>query len=164
MGIWKPSKCLEVDVNGRTKANPHMVYEIAKDSSGYPRWSQIGSFEHVRSGQGETYGVGSLRIFRTWPLKLLEEVVELVPDRRVGYVLHRGLPFRDYRATIELTPIAGGGTHIRWFNSFYANIPGTNAWCQAFMRGVLREIVDRLAAEADRIEKATSSTDKNTHV
>ena len=97
-------KRVQVDVTGQTAASPPTVYEVAKDSSGYPRWSRIGSFEHVRSGRDEPYGVGSVRIFRTWPLKIVEEVVELVPQRRVSYIVHRGLPFRDYRADIELAP------------------------------------------------------------
>ena len=150
-------KCLRVDVRGQSSASPATVYAVAKDSSRYPAWSRIGSFEHVRSGQGEPYGVGSLRIFRTCSLKLFEEVVELVPDRRVAYIVHRGLPFRDYRADIELEPMAGGGTAIRWHHSFYAKIPGTSALCLAFMQWVLGEMTPALAAEAERIERAAGT-------
>jgi uncharacterized protein YndB with AHSA1/START domain len=147
-------KRVQIEVTGQTAARPAIVYEVAKDSSGYPRWSGIGSFEHVRSGRDGPYGVGSVRIFRTGPLKIVEEVVELVPERRVAYLLHRGLPFRDYRAHIELTPSADGGTGIRWQSSFTPMVPGTGFLCRAFMQRVLRAILPALAAEAERIEQA----------
>jgi ribosome-associated toxin RatA of RatAB toxin-antitoxin module len=149
-------KRVRVEVTGQTAASPSTVYEVAKDSSEYPHWSRIGSFEHVRSGSDEPYGVGSVRIFRTWPIELLEEVVELVPERRVAYIVHRGLPFRDYRADIDLTPGAGGGTTICWHCDFHAKVPGTGFLCRAFMRRVLAEMVPALAAEAERIERSST--------
>ena len=107
----------------------------------------------MRDGAGGLYGVGSLRIFRTWPLKLREEVVELVPDRRVAYALLSGLPFRDYRADIELTPAADGGTDIRWHNAFQVTLPGASGLFQRFMQGIFDEMVPQLAREAERIER-----------
>jgi hypothetical protein len=35
-----------------------------------------------------------------------EEIVELIPDRRLSYVLLSGYPFRDYRADVDLEPQA----------------------------------------------------------
>jgi Polyketide cyclase / dehydrase and lipid transport len=151
---------VQLDVTGQTTASPSIVYELAKDSSGYPRWSRIGSFEHVRSGRDEPYGVGSVRIFRTWPLKIVEEVVDLVPERRVSYIVHRGLPFRDYRADIELTLSADGGTGIRWHCSFYPKVAGTGFLCRAFMHRVLTQMMPALVAEAERIKQSSrGSTD-----
>ena len=146
---------VQVDVTGQTTVSPSTVYDVAKDSSGYPRWSRIGSFEHVRSGRDEPCGVGSVRIFRTWPLKIVEEVVDLVPERRVSYIVHRGLPFRDYRADIELTPGADGGTTIRWQCSLYPTVPGTGFLCRAFMQRVLTEMLVALIAEAERIKQSS---------
>jgi len=143
---------VKVEVRGRSTASPRTLYSVAKDSAGYPRWSQIGSFEHLCSGSGERFGVGSRRIFRTWPLKLVEEVVELIPDRCVSYILHSGLPFRDYRSSIKFAPLLGGGASIHWQSSFYPTIPGTAFLCRAFMHGVLSKMVPALAAEAQRLE------------
>lgn len=144
---------VQVDARGQSAASPATVYAVAKDSSGYPRWSRIGEFVNVRSGRDEPFGVGSVRIFRTWPLTIVEEVVDLVPDRRISYIVHRGLPFRDYKADIDLTPIAGGGTAIHWRSSFYPTIPGTGFLCRTFMHRVLTEMLPALAAEAERIEQ-----------
>jgi hypothetical protein len=147
-----PMTNVKVEVRGRSTAIPRALYTVAKDSAGYPRWSQIGSFEHLCSGAGERFGVGSRRIFRTWPLELVEEVVELIADRRVSYILHSGLPFRDYRSSIEFAPVPGGSTSIHWHSSFYPTIPGTAVLCRAFMHGVLAKMVPALAAEAERLE------------
>ena len=143
---------IKVEVRGRSTAGPQQLYAVAKDSAGYPHWSQIGSFEHVCSGTGERFGVGSRRIFRTGPLRLVEEVVELLPDRCVAYILHSGLPFRDYRSNIKFAPVPGGGALICWQSSFYPTIPGTASLCRAFMRCVLAKMVPALAAEAERLE------------
>ena len=151
-------KLLQAEANARSTASPATVYAVAKDSSRYPEWSRIGAFEHVRDGAGEACGVGSRRIFRTWPLNLLEEVVELVPERRVAYVVPSGLPFRDYRADIEIEPLQGGGTAIRWHNRFYAKYRGTGFLCRAFMQKVFDDMVPALAREAERIEREAGAT------
>ncbi len=146
-------KPVEIEVRVHSAAAPATVYAVAKDSQGYPRWSRIGSFEHVRDGAGERYGVGSLRIYRTWPLKLLEEVVELAPDQAVGYILVGGLPFRDYRARIELSLAPQGGTAIVWRNRFLVTWPGARGLFKAFMQSVFDTIAPQLAREAERVER-----------
>ena len=149
---------VKVEVSGRSTASPRTLYSVAKDSAGYPRWSQIGSFEHLCSGSGERFGVGSRRIFRTWPLKLVEEVVELIPDRCVCYILHSGLPFRDYRSRIEFAQLAGGGVSIQWQSSFYPTVPGTAFLCRVFIHRVLCKMVRALTAEAQRLESHAEIT------
>src|ERR1700761_8471185 len=134
-----------------SRARAAAVYAAAKDSSRYPDWSVIGAFENVRSGAGEPYGVGSLRIYRTWPLKLLEEVTELVPDQKVSYALLKGLPFRNYRSSITITP-ADGGADIHWRSQFEPKIPGTRAVYRAFMQSVTSRMPPLLAKEAERLQ------------
>jgi hypothetical protein len=149
-------QAINVEVRRLTHASPATIYAIAKNSAGYPLWSRIGSFEHVRDGRGERFGVGSIRIYTTWPLKLHEEVVELVSDRLVAYVLHRGLPFNDYRATIEIFPSAPSGSIVSWRSAFSARIPGTAALCRRFVQSILNDMVAALAREAERVEKTAS--------
>jgi hypothetical protein len=143
---------IQVEARAHSKASPDSVYAVAADSAGYPRWSMIGSFEAVQPGEGGPFGVGSRRIYRTPPLRLLEEVVELIPGRKVAYILLGGLPFRGYLAQIELTPTSDGGTDIRWSNSFETTIPGTGWFFRAFMQGVFDKMTPQLAREAERIE------------
>ena len=152
----------EVVVEARVHAAalPVLVYEVAKDSSRYPDWSIIGAFEHVRDGAGERYGVGSLRIYRTWPLRLLEEVTELVPEQKVSYVLLRGLPLRNYRSSINLAPALGGGTDVHWRSTFEPTLPGTAGACRAFMRYVIGKTAPALAKEAERLAAARALSDE----
>lgn len=145
---------VRVDLTGHSRASPQTVYDVAANSSRYPEWSRIGAFEAVRPGADGPFGVGSRRIFRTWPLRLLEEVVELRPGRLVAYTVLKGLPFRGYRADIELEPDPDGGTRIRWRCAFEPTILGTGGLCRAFMTGVFSDMLPALAAEAERIEAA----------
>jgi hypothetical protein len=71
----------------------------------------------------------------------------------VSYVVHRGLPFRDYRADLDLEPLAGGGTAIRWRCSFHPKIRGTGWLCRAFMSYVLSSMAPALARSAERLER-----------
>lgn len=142
----------EVETWSRSSASPATVFGLASDSMSYPTWSMIGSCEIVQ--RGDARGVGELRIFRTGFLALLEEVVEVTPDRRVSYVVHRGLPFRDYRADVDIEPIESGGTSIRWRCSFHPKIPGTGWLLRAFMHYVLSSMAPALARHAERLERS----------
>lgn len=145
-------RCQKVETRSRSSASAATVFALASDSMSYPIWSMIGSCEILKPGDAR--GVGELRVFRTGFLALLEEVVEVAPDRRVSYVVHRGLPFRNYRADVDLEPIEGGGTSIRWRCSFYPKIRGTGWLLRGFMRYVLSSIARALASNAERLERS----------
>jgi hypothetical protein len=129
-----------VHVLVRSDAPPERVYRLAADSSTWPEWSPVVGYERERAG--DAHGVGEVRVFRNKGRKALtrEEVVELTPNRRVGYVLLSGLAIRDYRAYIDLAP-DGDGTAIRWHSSFEPKVPGTG-W---FYRRVLQSVISRYA-------------------
>lgn len=141
---------IKIEKFARSAASPSAVYAVAKRSRAYPEWSMIGAFELVRPGDGDEDGVGQLRIFKTGTVKLLEEIVELVPDRRVSYTLIKGLPFRDYRADIDITPIEGGGAQIHWHASFHPKIPGTGWLCRALMNSIFTRMTRQLARAAEQ--------------
>lgn len=144
---------VNVEASAQSAASAEIVYDVASDSSRYPEWSIIGAFEHVRSGAAGRYGVGSQRIYRTWPLRLLEEVTELIPGRRVSYTVLRGMPFRNYHSSIDITPLDGGGSAIRWHSTFDPLLPGSGRALRAFMQHVLDQTAPALAVEAERIQR-----------
>jgi hypothetical protein len=76
-----------------------------------------------------------------------EEVLEFDPPRHLAYTLLSGLPVRDYRADVELTP-DGDGTLIAWRSGFEPKYPGTGTLLALFMRAVLTDTARRLAAHA----------------
>jgi hypothetical protein len=142
---------LEIDVTARSTADPATVYELLADSSVWPTWSPIGSFELVRPGQGTPCGLGAIRIFRTGRVTSREEIVELIPNRRLSYTLLSGLPLRGYRADIDLTPDDSGpdgGTIIRWHSRFTAAVRGTGWFYRWFLGRFIQRSADGLAAHA----------------
>jgi hypothetical protein len=70
----------------------------------------------------------------------------------VGYVVHRGLPFLDYRADVEIEPLEAGGSAIHWHCSFQPQFAGTGWLCRAFMRYVLSSMVAAVARHAEELE------------
>jgi hypothetical protein len=138
-----------VDVRARSEAPPEAVFRLAADSSTWPDWSPVVTYERERAGDAR--GVGEIRVFRNKGRKALtrEEVVELTPNRRVGYVLLSGLAIHDYRAFIDLAP-DGAGTAIRWYSSFEPDVRGTGWLYRLVLRAVLSRYARGLAAHAAR--------------
>jgi hypothetical protein len=140
---------ITVAATANSRADPGKVFGLLKDPVTWPLWSMFASGELERPGRGDRLGVGAVRVFRTRTSCSTEEVVELIPDRRLSYVLVSGMPFRDYRADVDLAPLPEGGTSIRWQSSFYAKYPGTGWFWRMVMSRVLQSTAERLAAGAE---------------
>ncbi|MFB9909182.1 SRPBCC family protein [Allokutzneria oryzae] len=138
-----------IEVEQRTSAAPAVVYALLRDGASWPEWSPLGSFELERPGETEREGAGAIRVFRTWPVRSRERIVELVPDRRFAYVLLSGLPIRDYRAQVELRP-DGDGTVIHWRSTFGARVPLMGRLTHAFLDRFIRRVVAGLATASAR--------------
>jgi hypothetical protein len=122
----------------------------------WPTWSPITSFELEQPADDEPEGVGAIRIFRTvQPLRNVttsrERLVELVPERRLSYVLLSGLPLRNYRADVDLTP-HGTGTTIRWHSTFDPAVPGSGWLYRAILDAFIRRCAQGLATHAARAQ------------
>jgi uncharacterized protein YndB with AHSA1/START domain len=132
-----------IDVTVESAADPAAVYALLRAGETWPTWSPITSYELVEPAPGPD-GVGEIRIFHTkqvlGTVHSREEVVEVIPDRRVSYTLVHGMPLRNYRADVDLTPTATG-TSIRWHSTFDPGVPGTG-W---FYRAVLSAFIARCA-------------------
>ena len=139
----------KIGVTVRSTASPEAVFRLAADSSTWPGWSSIVSCARERAGDAR--GVGEIRVFRNKGRKARtrEEVVELTPNGRVGYVLLSGLAIHDYRAFIDLSP-DGAGTVIRWRSSFEADVRGTGWLYRLVLQAVISRCARGLAAHAAR--------------
>ena len=133
----------QIEDTAHTTADPATVYALLRDGSTWPIWSTIDSFELEREGEGEPEGVGAVRILRRGRYTGRDTVLGFTPDRSFRYG-HKGLPVRDYRGEIELTP-AEGGTSIRWRVSYAPLIPGTGAWLRKGLTRFIGELVTGLA-------------------
>jgi uncharacterized protein YndB with AHSA1/START domain len=145
-----------IDIHGTTEAEAAEVWRLLGDSSTWPAWTPIESVVLERPGGAD--GVGEIRTFTTGRYRVREEIVERQPERRLGYELLSGLPVRDYRANIDLTP-RRQGTEIHWHTTFTAKIPGSGwlyRWAlakrtQQFVDGLARHAAgDRTAADRGR--------------
>lgn len=153
---------LEIDARATTTADPATVYALLRDGATWPTWSPLGSFELAEPGETEREGLGAVRVFRTkqpiGEIASRERIVELIPNRRLSYVLVSGMPLRDYRADIDLTPTADGGTAIRWHSTFRAKIPGTGWLYRRTLARFIQQCVDGLADYAARPSGERSSS------
>ncbi len=128
-----------------------MAFAILEDGS---RWSEWAGFFVPRSSWAvpgdPPGGVGAVRKLGIGPLVSLERVVEHVPGSRLAYVVASPSPYRDYRAEVDLTPLATGGTQIVWQGSFTPNVPGTGALLRWFLHRLVAGFATNLAKAADR--------------
>ncbi|TDE11509.1 SRPBCC family protein [Jiangella asiatica] len=136
-----------IDVSTTTTAPAAAVYALLRDGASWPDWSPIGSFELESPGGDGGESVGAVRVFRTGRITSRERIVELVPERRLSYVLLSGLAIKDYRADIDLTE-GPGGTTVRWSSSFRAKVPGTGWLYRRTLSDFIRKCVDGVAAKA----------------
>jgi uncharacterized protein YndB with AHSA1/START domain len=133
----------EIDVLRVIPNPPAAVFATLLDRSRWPAWSGHDAFELVRPGANGPYDVGSVGLLRSGRRRVMrEEIVEVVPDRRIGYTLLAGLPLRGYRAGFDLTPTAEG-TEVRWHSSFDAP-PGFGWIYVAALRRFTRRLLDGL--------------------
>jgi uncharacterized protein YndB with AHSA1/START domain len=133
----------EIDVRGTTAADPAAVWRLLGDSSTWPSWTPIEHFELEQSGGIDR--IGEIRSFTTGSITVRERIVERDPERRLTYALLSGLAVRDYRAEVDLTPAAGGGTDIRWHTTFRASVPGSGWIYRRALEKATREFVKGLA-------------------
>jgi len=136
-----------IDRTATTTAAAAAVYALLADGSTWPEWSPLGSFELVEAGDGTPEGLGAVRLFTTGRMKSRERVVECRPGEVFAYVLEAGLPLRDYRAVVTLTPTEGG-TSIRWRSTFRAKVPGTGWLYRQKLGSFIGRTVEGLAVAA----------------
>jgi uncharacterized protein YndB with AHSA1/START domain len=150
MGAASPERAIRVQATATSTAPPQAVFALLKDGATWPDWTIFDAFELVRPGEGGPSGVGEIHVFSTALTRAREEIVELVPDRRLSYVLLSGFPFRDYRADVDLSAREDGGTSIEWRAAFDPKYKGTGWFWRLFATAVLRKIASDLAAGAEK--------------
>jgi len=136
-----------IEVTQHSAAAPTSLFALLINGETWPRWSPIEAFELERAGDPPPEGVGAIRAFRRGRTIGRDEIVEVVPDRRLGYRSLSGLPVRDYRAHVDLEP-DGDGTTIRWQASFAPKVPGTGWLLERGLRRFLCECAAGVAAHA----------------
>jgi hypothetical protein len=140
---------LVIDETATTRSDPASVYALLADGSTWPVWSPIDAFELLALGEGTPEGLGAVRLFTTGRHESRERVVECRPGEAFAYALEKGLPLRDYRAVVTLTP-AGDGTSINWRSTFRPKVPGTGWLYRRELGKFIKRTLDGLVAATDR--------------
>jgi uncharacterized protein YndB with AHSA1/START domain len=134
---------LEIDATARSAAPPERVWELLADASTWTRW---GGFDEAVVEEGA--GLGELRRLRRGRTTGRDRVTVFEPPRRFGYEHIPGLPVRDYRAEVTLTPTPDGGTDVRWHSTFRPKIPGTGWAIRRGLQKFIAEATQGLARDA----------------
>jgi hypothetical protein len=144
---------LHVEGEASTRATAATVWALVSDARRYPEWGPWGAAGFRTAGPDGGPGVGSVHWVRSSARSFgrhvtsVERIVVFEPDRHLAYEVVGGMPVRNYRADVTLTPEAGG-THIRWAATFDSTVLGRLVWRQ--LRLFYPEIVATLAAAAER--------------
>ncbi|MEO5878212.1 MAG: SRPBCC family protein [Streptosporangiaceae bacterium] len=131
----------KVEATASTTASPELVFDHLAKAEAWGVWGKFpGKAVQEREAAPDRGGVGSIR--RIWPAR--EETVVHDRPHAYSYVLLSGVPLRDYRADVTLTP-EGGGTRIHWASSFDSRIPGSGPVIHLFMKSLIRSLASNLA-------------------
>ncbi len=148
---------LQIEAEGTTRAGPDAVWPLVADATRYAEWgpwdasgyepSAGGSGGSGHGADGPGHGVGAVRRIRFRRTTTIERVLEVDEGRRIVYTVVRGIPVRNYRGEVVLTPTPEG-THVRWSGTGDRTLLARVVFRK--LRSLFPEIVADLVAAADR--------------
>lgn len=144
---------LEVSAERTARATPEEVWALVSDATRYPEWGPWRAAGYRRPGDTSPRGPGAVqwlqssrRFLLRYPVSV-EKILEAEEGKRLAYTVIGGIPVRNYRAELTLTPTEGG-THIRWAATWDATTRGRLVW--RVLRTFYPQIVEALATAAER--------------
>jgi hypothetical protein len=138
---------LHVEAEGVAQAAAEVVWELVADVRSYCQWGPWTASGYQSLGDQPPDGAGVIRWLRYGRTTTVEKVLESERGRRMVYTVVKGLPVRNYRAEVTLSP-AGEGTHIRWSASWDRTLAGRIVHRR--LRSIYPDVVGRLIAAAER--------------
>ncbi len=144
-------KKLRVNAGAMTSASPQALWSLLADATTYSQW---GPWNASGYEDPSARGVGALRFMRYGRRTTVERILELVDGKRLAYNVERGIPVRNYRADVVLTP-TDRGTHVDWSAEWDSTLLGRAV--QRKLRTLYPDIMARLVAAAETVD-ATSRT------
>ena len=138
---------LRVEAEGVARAAPEVVWELVANADRYSEWGPWSASGYEGLGAQAPDGAGVIRWMRYGRTTTVEKVLESERARRLVYTVVKGIPVRNYRAEVTLSP-AGEGTHIRWTASWDRTFPGRIVHRR--LRTFYPDAVSRLIAAAAR--------------
>ncbi len=146
---------LHVEAEGTTFAEVDTVWALVADANTYAQWGpwNDGGYDPPAKGPSRP---GSIQWFRFGRRTTsVEKIIEVDPPKRIVYTVERGLPVKNYRAEVTLTPNVPGGTSIRWAATWESTLMGRLVHRK--LQTVYRQIMDALVAATDSQRAADGS-------
>ena len=136
-------------------APPETVFDVVVDHRRYAEFTPLRKAELEREGDSAPNGAGAIRKLSALGPPLREEVLTYEPPTRFSYKLLSGLPVRDHVGTVELTSV-GAGTRMTYAVRTMPTVPVVGAAVVAAVKLGVKQLVDGVAAEAERRAGATN--------
>jgi uncharacterized protein YndB with AHSA1/START domain len=143
---------LQVWAERTIQAAPETIWALVSDAMMYPEWGPWRKAGYRQEGESSRHGVGAeywLESSRRYGLRRpvsVEKVIDFEDGRRLAYTVIGGIPVRNYRAEITLTPGAGG-TQVRWEANWDRTLSGRVV--HRSLREAYPQIMADLAAAAE---------------
>jgi uncharacterized protein YndB with AHSA1/START domain len=144
---------LHVEAEATSRATPEAVWALVSDATRYPEFGPWSAGGYRRPGEESERGPGAVqwvrsshRAYLRYPTSV-EKILVAEEGQRLAYTVIGGIPVRNYRAEVTLTPVADG-THIRWTAAWDNTIAGRIVGRS--LRTIFPEAVAGLAAAAER--------------
>jgi uncharacterized protein YndB with AHSA1/START domain len=138
---------LRVEAEGVAQAPPEVVWKLVANADRYSEWGPWSASGYEDLGAQAPDSAGVIRWMRYGRTTTVEKVLESERARRLVYIVVKGIPVRNYRAEVTLSP-EGAGTHIRWTASWDRTLPGRVV--HRSLRTIYPDVVGRLVAAAER--------------
>jgi uncharacterized protein YndB with AHSA1/START domain len=140
-----------IEASAHSNASREAVWALLRDIETWQDWGTWSSTTVHQAAPGDDpQGVGVVRRLRQAPVTNLERVTELVPNERLSYELVEGLPFENYRATVQLADGTAGGTDITWRAEFDVTAKVRGNISRKLLERFYPQIVEKLARGAER--------------
>ena len=108
---------LHVEAEGTAKASPEGVWALVSDATRYPSWGPWSDGHYEKAGEESPHGVGAVQVLRSAQRYMgrhttsVEKILVFEEDRHLAYTVIRGIPVRNYRADVTLTPVRRGHSY-----------------------------------------------------
>ena len=143
---------LTVRAEATTRATPETLWALLADATSYAEW---GPWNASGWEDPNVKGKGALRSMRYGRKTTVERILELDENRRLVYNVERGIPVRNYRAEVTLTPTPTG-TNILWTAEWDKTLLGRAV--QWKLRTLYPDIMQRLVAAAEAADARTRAS------
>jgi hypothetical protein len=138
---------LHVEATGMTLADVDTVWALVADANTYARWGpwSDGGYEPPSKGPSVPGSVQWFRFGRR--TKSIEKVLGVDTPSRIVYTVVRGIPVKNYRAEVTLTPNDPSGTSIRWAATWDKTLMGRLV--RRKLQSVYRQVMEELIVATD---------------